>query len=180
MADQLRWVRRPLVQYDARGLVDTHGKQVPVRIVIHTTESDDIAGDVDLRAVANYWSRTPDGLGAHVIVDGDGNSALCGDPSRVMYAVLHRNVGAFHIELIGRAGFLPTVWWLRLKQLNKVAKWCAWIHHEYPLVELVFNVDTGVSGHRDQPGQTHTDPGKWFPMTYLIRRAQQFSANGWT
>ena len=180
MAEKARWVRRPLVQYDARGLVDTHGKHVPVRIVVHTTESHDEEGLGDLRGIANYWSRTPEGLGAHVIVDKDGNSALCGDPSRVMYAVKGRNTGTFHIELIGRAKFLPTVWWLRLAQLNKAAKWIAWVNYEYPLVRIVFDADTGVSGHRDQPNQTHWDPGTGFPMRYLIRRAQQFRANGWT
>ena len=96
-----------------------------------------------------------------------------------MYAVSKRNTGTVHIELIARARFLPTVWWLRLRQLNKAAKWCAWLNMEYG-IPLVFDRDAGISGHRDQPNQTHWDPGKGFPMKWLIRRANQFRVNGWT
>ena len=170
--------RKPLVQYDARGYVDTHGKQKPVRIVIHTTESHDYPGVADMKGIVDYWARTPEGLGAHLIIDAEGNTALCGNPDQVMYAVSRRNTGSVHIELVGRARFIPSIWWTRLKQLNKAAKWCAWLNLEYG-IPLQFHVDNGISGHRHQPNQTHWDPGVFFPMKYLIAKAKFFRAKGW-
>lgn len=170
--------RRPLVQYDARGYVDTHGHHTPARIVIHTTESHDYPGLVDIKGIVDYWARAGDGLGAHIIIDADGNSAVCGNPDQIMWAVAGRNTGSVHIELIGRARFIPTTWWLRLRQLNKAAKWCAWLNLEYG-IPLRFGRDRGISGHRHQPHQTHWDPGTFFPFKYLIAKAVLFRRKGW-
>ncbi len=174
-----RWVRRPLVQLDARGRVGVHGIQLPVRLVMHTTESKDYAGVKDLQGVVNWWVNAGDGLGAHIIVDAVGNSALCGNPDQIMWAVAARNTGTVHIELIARASFLPKRWWARILQLNKAAKWAAWLNLEYG-IPLRFDINYGISGHKNQPNQTHTDPGLWFPMKYFIRKARKYRERGWT
>ena len=174
-----RWVRKPLVQFDARPRIMTHGFQVPTRIVIHDTESHDAKGIRDMEGIVNYWARQGQGLGAHLIIDADGNSTYGAAPDRITYAVRRRNTGTVHIELVGFARFTPKMWFLRKKQLAKCAKWCAWLNYEFG-IPLVFDVNKGISGHRHQPGQDHTDPGLGFPMKWLIRRANQFRDNGWT
>jgi N-acetyl-anhydromuramyl-L-alanine amidase AmpD len=176
MAEKKRWVREPLF-VDRK--VETHGKHDPIRVAIHTTECADAPGLREIDAVVNFWKRQNRGLGAHVIIDKDGNAAKCAAYDRITYAVANRNTGTIHFELIGFAKFLPQVWWLRLRQLNKLAKWLAYLNMEYG-IRLEHSTVDGVAGHRDYPGQTHTDPGRYFPMKYVLRKAREFRANGWT
>lgn len=172
-------VRRPLVQYDATELIQTHGNHTPRRVVIHDTESHDSAGTRDLQGVANYWHNSGLGLGAHLIIDKDGNTAYCAPEHKITWAVANRNTGTLHIELIGFARFTPQMWFARIAQLNKAAKWCAYWNLEYG-IWLEKDPNYGISGHRDQPNQSHTDPGPFFPWTYFVRRAKQFRENGWS
>lgn len=172
-----RWVRQPRV--DLRGDVDTHGVHSPVRIVIHTTECGDAPGVREMEGVLNFWRRQGQGLGAHVLIDKDGNSALAADFHKITWAVKGANTGSIHFELIGFARFLPPLWWLRLTQLNKLAKWIAYLNLAYG-IPIEHSTAAGVAGHREFPGNDHTDPGKWFPMKYVLRRAQQFRDPGWT
>lgn len=173
-----RWVRRPLIQFDGRRIVSQHGPHHPVRGAVHTTESGDAAGARDLMGVAYYWNRQQRGLGAHIIIDKDGNSALCVNPDRIAWAVRGYNTGVIHIELISFARFVPKLWWVRPKQLKKLAKWIAWINLEYGIP--IEHAARGWLGHREFPGQDHTDPGRFFPWRYVIRKAKQFRKNGWT
>lgn len=171
------WVRRPLVQYF--GKIDTHGKQTPVAGVVHTTESHDYDGITDITGIVNYWRTQGQGLGAHIIIDKDGNSALNAPLDQIAWAVANHNTGRIHVELVGFAKFVPQIWWLRLSQLNKLAKWMAYINLEYG-IPLEFSVAKGWAGHRDYPAQDHTDPGRWFPMKYVLRKANEYRNNGWT
>ncbi len=173
------WVRKPLVQLDARGRVQTHGTHVPIRGIWHDTESHDLAGTRDLEGIVAFWRQQAAGYGAHLIIDKDGNTAQCADFDKVTWHTGGRNTGSIGIELVGFARFVPSVWWTRRKQLDKLAKWIAYLNLEYE-IPIRFHVDKGWSGHRDQPAQSHTDPGPWFPKNYVIRRAKQFRANGWT
>jgi N-acetyl-anhydromuramyl-L-alanine amidase AmpD len=128
--------------------------------------------------VVNFWDRQGQGLGAHVLIDKDGNSALGADPHFITWAVRHANTGSVHFELIGFARFTPKLWWARLKQLNKLAKWLAWLNLEYG-IELKRSRINGVAGHREFPGNDHTDPGKWFPWRFVLRRAREYRKKGW-
>lgn len=173
-----KWVRKPRVQYDAVGLVATHGRQLPVRIVLHDTECCDAPGFTELAAVAKYWVNTGLGYGAHFVVDKAGNVAQCADPDRIMWAVENRNSGTVHIELIGFSTY-GALWWKRPKQLAKVAKLIAWLNAEYG-IPIEHDPDRGVSGHREQPKQTHTDPGRVFPYKLLLTLARRYRSIGWT
>ena len=172
-----RWVRQPRV--DLRGDVDTHGPHKPVRIVIHTTECNDAPGIRELQAVLNFWQRQDRGLGAHVLIDKDGASAKAAEFNQVCWAVKGANTGTIHFELIGFARFLPQVWWLRIRQLNKLAKWIAYLNLSYG-IPIERSIKAGIAGHYEFPGNDHTDPGKFFPWKYVLRRARQFRVNGWT
>lgn len=171
-------VRRPLVQLDARGRVATHGTHEPVRGIFHDTESHDYAGIRDLQGIVAFWGQQARGYGAHLIIDKEGNSALCADFEKVTWHTGGRNTGSVGIELIGFASFTPSLWWARRKQLDKLAKWVAYLNLEYG-IPIRLGVNFGWSRHRDQPGQTHTDTGLWLPRNYVLRRAQQYRDNGW-
>ena len=174
-------VRRPAISYDARGLVKTHGRRKPVRGVWHSTECGDAAGISELEGIVAYWRRQNLGYGAHVIVDKDGLSAMCANPSEICWAVEGRNTGTFSVEMVGYAKFTPKLWWLRQKQLREVARWMAWLNVEYN-VPLTFDVEHGWSRHLDQSrvfGGSHTDPGRGFPMGYVLRLARRYRRDGW-
>lgn len=175
-------VRRPRVDVDARGRVAVHGgRQVPMFGVWHDTESHDAAGLRDLEAIVNYWVSQGDGLGAHIIIDKDGNSAYCAKPTQTTWAVAHHNTNGVHIELVGFAKFAPNAWFLRLKQLNKLARWMAWLNLEYG-IPLHEGVNLGWAGHADHSkvyGGSHWDPGTGFPRKWVLRRAKQYREKGW-
>lgn len=180
--EKRRWVRRPLVQLDLRGYVATHGPHVPVRGVIHDTECGDAPGTAELAAVAKFWHRQGKGYGAFAGIDKDGNTALYSDPDEITWHVAGRNTGSLGFELIGFARFLPRAWWLRLAQLNKLAKWIAWANLEYG-IPIVISTERGWSTHAMQSrryGGTHYDPGRFFPLRYVIRRARVYREKGWT
>src|SRR5687768_359562 len=109
MADLLP-VRQPL---HVNRQVATHGNHRPVRVAIHTTECGDAAGIKELDAVVAFWNRQGRGFGAHLIIDADGNTAKCAPFGKITWAVSGFNTGTLHIELIGFARFLPSIWWLR-------------------------------------------------------------------
>lgn len=174
-----RWVRRPRVELDARGDVATHGYHKPIRIGVHTTEGGDSPGIRELQGVVDFWKRQGQGLGAHVLIDADGNSCWGADFNRVCWAIKKANTGTVHFELIGFARFRPQAWWLRLAQLNKLAKWIAYLNLEEG-IPIERSVERGVAGHREFPGNDHGDPGKYFPWPYVLRKARQYRKNGWT
>jgi hypothetical protein len=174
-------VRRPRVQFEARGHIETHGQQHPQFGVWHSTESHDAAGTRDLEGIVNFWKGQGEGLGAHIIIDKDGNSAFCANPTRTTWAVAHHNTGGVHIELVGFAKFAPKAWFLRRKQLDKLARWMAWLNLEYG-IPLRLSVNHGWSRHMDQSkayGGDHWDPGHSFPRQYVLQKAQGYRAEGW-
>jgi len=182
MAAKRKWVRRPRIQYEARGLVAVHSKSTPVRGVWHSTECGDLPGIAELQGVVNFWKNQELGYGAQLVIDKDGNSALCANPDEITWAVENHNTGTFSVELIGFARFNGKLWWLRKAQLDKLAKWMAWLNLEYG-VPLSFDVNKGWSRHLDQSKAfhgSHTDPGTGFPYKYVLRKAKQYRVNGWT
>lgn len=171
-------VRRPRVDLDARGAIRTHGRQTPRRVVIHDTESSDAKGIRDLEGIVSFWQEQDKGYGAHVIIDKDGESAYCANPNEICWAVTGRNTDTVHIELVGFASFTGRQWWLRQDQLDKCARWLAWLSLEYQ-VPLRFDRDIGVSGHRHQPHADHHDPGLFFPFGAVLKSANRYRREGW-
>lgn len=174
-------VRRPIINVDGRAYVTPHGRHVPKRGVWHSTECGDLRGLSDLKGVANFWKQQGRGYGAHLIIDKDGNSALCCNFDDIAWAVENHNTGTISVELIGFARFGLASWLLRRKQLDKLSRWMAWIRKEYG-IPLDFNVNKGWSRHADQSkafGGTHTDPGVGFPYRMVLRKARAYYKHGW-
>lgn len=171
-------VRRPRVDLDCRGEVALHGWHDPVRGIWHDTEGHDLKGIRDLQGVVDFWGNQGRGYGAHLIIDAEGLSALCANPSEITWHTGQRNTGSIGVELIGWASFTQKLWIGRAKQLDKLARWMAWFNLEHD-IPIRFNVNRGWSGHRDQPHQTHTDPGRFFPRSFVLSRAAKYRREGW-
>ncbi len=174
-------VRRPRVDLDARGRIETHGTHDVDRGVWHSTECGDVPGVRELEGVVSYWEKQGRGYGAQVIIDKDGNSALCANPHEICWAVENHNTGTFSIELVGFARFTPRIWFARHAQLDKLARWMAWLNLEYG-VPLRESPSYGWSTHALQSatyGGTHTDPGRGFPKRYVLRLARKYRKEGW-
>lgn len=174
-------VREPQVQYDGRGMIATHGTAHPLRGVWHSTECGDSQGITELTGVLAFWKQQGLGYGAQLLIDKDGNSALAASPDAIVWAVENHNSGTFSIELIGFARFSLLTWLTRRKQLDKLARWMAWLRKEYG-IPLDFSVNRGWSRHLDQSrafGGTHTDPGIGFPCRLVLRKARKYLKEGW-
>jgi len=164
-----------------------HGSQKPVRIVLHDTESHDVAGIGDIAGIFSFWHTQPNPsgsgfaqYGAHFVVDKTGNIGRGGDATDIQWHVGNLNTGSIGIEQIGFASFGKLVWKReRRKQLFAVARCLAWAHGEYgiPLRVNKNPQDPGVTTHRlvglagiDPSG--HTDPGAGYPLGLLITMAK--------
>lgn len=174
----------PRIDYDARGKLQTHGKMTAIRGDWHSTECSDATGITDLEGIVTFWQNQGLGYGSHVIIDKDGNSALCANFDEVMWHTEQRNTGMVGIELVGFARFTPKIWFARLAQLDKLAKWIAYLNLDYG-IPITFSVNVGWSGHIDQTHafnlpSGHTDPGVFFPKNYVLRKAAEYRHNGWT
>lgn len=149
----------------------THGNHVPVRIVIHDTECGDLGGVAEIKGIAEYWQRQGAGLGAHFIIDGDGNIGQGAHPRQITWAVQGHNTGSVHIELVGYARWSKLRWLKRSKQIKQTVRLVAYLSGRYD-IPLVHHTGKGLCMHRDFHG-THTDPGAGFPFPLVLRWAQK-------
>lgn len=174
-------VHRPTVNFEGYHLVESHGPHAPLRIILHDTESHDSRGIRDIEGVCNYWHSQGLGYGSHILVDSDGLTGMAVAPSFVAWHTARRNTGSLGIEQIGFARFSNALWWTRQAQLHKVAKWCAWWSKTYD-IPLQVDIEHGISTHAMQSrafGGDHYDPGKGYPLGYLIRLARKYYHEGW-
>lgn len=175
-------VRQPVVQFNGRSFIQTHGDQSPVRIILHSTESHDHEGVRDIEGIFNFWKNQAKGYGSHIIVDKDGNSGFGAPATKICWHTAGRNTGSIGIEQIGFARFSLHTWrFTRRKQLDKVARWMAWYSKKYD-IPLVINVNKGVSTHKmqsDRFGGTHWDPGYGFPLEWVVQKAKNYKRWGW-
>lgn len=193
MTPKLAKIHKPWVRWNARPGEFGHGSMAPVRVVLHDTEAHDAPGVTEIEGVANFWLQTPlpDRLGAHFVVDGDGNIGQCGQPDELLYHVGGLNTGSVGIEQIGFASFTEEDWLRRPEQLLAVSKLLAWLHTEYhiPLAVPAEQGDGlpmhGVMTHamvsRFEPASGgHTDPGTGYPTGKVLKMANGFvKAGGW-
>lgn len=164
------------------------GPQIPVRIILHDTESHDYAGIRDIDGIIQYWRDNPfsDGtrLGAHFIVDAEGKIAQCGRAREELQHVGGLNGASIGIEQIGFARFTPPIWLARIRQLNSVVHLLAYLHqrHGIPLDVpthqgpglLMRGVMTHAMVSKFEPAsQGHSDPGIGYPLGTVLYRARR-------
>jgi len=180
-------VRQPRIDYDGRPLVSGHGHHKPIGITIHTTEGLDAPGIRDLVGLAEFFKRQGRGYGYHVAVDATGNSSRMVDDLEVAWHTAGANTGRLGVSMVAQSRFTRTVWFGRLRQLHKVARWLAWWSTKYdiPLVLVRKPGAPGVGTHNimsqlDGPGGSdHTDPGPGFPLLYVLFWARRYAKEGW-
>src|SRR4051812_2821758 len=115
----------------------THGTHHPVRVVLHDTESHDVAGISDISGIFNFWhTQRIDGelakYGAHYIVDAEGQVGKGGADTAIQYHTGNLNTGSIGVEQVGFASFGRIVWRRRRRrQLFATARVLAHLHGEY-------------------------------------------------
>lgn len=181
----MKSVRRPRV--DVALNYASHGHSPKNLIVLHETISPDYPGLKDLIGVGGYLGHV--GYGIHVITDAEGNSAavLPREETAIYYhaasGTLEANTRGIGIEQIG---YTTSNWWKRARQLNKTARWCAYLgkQHNIPMVYDP-TCKTGICGHADVtragrvPGG-HTDctyPA--YPTKFVAQLARNYRRFGW-
>lgn len=147
-------------------------------IVLHSTESANAAGDKDLQAIADWFANPIAEVSAHVVVDGDGNSARCVPDVLKAWACVEYNSPSLNIEQIGHAA--QTSW--GEAECEETARWIAhWSKaHRIPIRRAWVAggrvLRSGVTTHRKlgAAGGGHTDPGEHYPMEHVLRLAREF------
>ena len=184
----MKSVRRPYerLNLSVGNQSDRHGATITL-IVLHTTESQDAPGIVDLRGLGRYFDDPGSRVSSHVGVDGDGHSAMFVPDEREAWTCAHYNPVSLNIEMIGYAAFVPWQWRRRRAQVRKVAKYIAWWSkaHHIPIqrgrVQSGRVVRWGVVTHRSLGalGGGHRDPGRSFPFWATLALARYYARNGW-
>jgi hypothetical protein len=161
--------------------VPTYGTHTPTRIVLHSTESGDAKGTSDIKGIFNFWRSQNQGLGTHLIVDGDGYSGKGARFTNITAGVLGANPSSIHIEQVGFAKWTRAQWMRRQGQLHEVAQWLAKLSDQFdiPLVHPTGNdPHRGVTGHYQYTTSTHTDPGNGYPWDYVMKLARWYKQLG--
>ena len=192
-------VRRPRVDLDLRPYFrgEERGHSQKELIVLHETVSYNSPGTRDIEGVARFMDAT--GLEIHGIIDLEQHSAWCYDPTAIYdHAASGRgnvNTRGIGFELVSEIPMQPSklrfgLWWQRRQQLNKLAKWCAYLHVDCGIpLRYSDGVKPGITTHWDVSqtflgGHGHWDcwprhKGGHFPVLYVVRKAQQYLKNGW-
>lgn len=179
-------VRRPYerVKMNVRNQSSRNGVK-PRLIVIHDTESHNIAGDGDLRAIGNWFDNPSAQASAHVCVDAEGRSACYVPDDRKAWHCMRFNSVSLGIEQIG---FATQTFWPDA-QLKKVAKYVAYWSKKYGIqiqtrgtVTGDSVVSPGVVTHAQlgASGGGHHDPGDAYPLGKMLFHARYYARRGWT
>lgn len=169
----------PKVTLDVSGRYTTlrHGKHKPVRVVLHSTETPD-TGVGGMLAICDYWRDETVGYGAHLIIGGDGATLRVVPDLNMAWHTGGANTGSLGIEQVGYARFTTARWYARPRQIMAVARWLAYWSTVYG-IPLEASVAAGVSTHAMQSkihpqSQGHTDPGKGYPLAFVLKLARTY------
>lgn len=195
-------ITRPKVDLDLRPYFkgEERGHSVKHLIVCHETVSYNRPGTSDMSSVASFMDGR--GLEIHGIIDAEANSAWGLDAAWATSIFDHAasgdgnvNTRSVGFELVSeipmlRPGIRYATWWKRRKQLNKLAQWCAWLHVSEGIpMRYSDGTRAGITTHWNVSqtflsGHGHWDCwpksyglGGYFPLAYVIRKAQQFVEN---
>lgn len=176
-----RPVPQPTLAVNEASKAVVNGVNAKQGVVLHSTESHDRPGTEDIRAINSYLRNK--GYGVHYIVDGEGNILKGAHHADLVYHCAGANSTHIGIEMVGRAAWKTRRWlWdptatgrKRRKQLQVVAELVAFICDSEE-IGIRLDKDHGVSRHSDHPEGGHWDPGKSFPIGYVLKQARRHRA----
>jgi hypothetical protein len=192
-------VRRPVVEVDLRPYFsgEQRGRHDKTLIVLHETVSHNQPGEGDIRSVARFMDEH--GLEIHGIIDKEAFSGWAYD-RRAIYDHAASGEGNINtksvgFELVSEIPALDTraerraAWEAddRKRQLDELARWCAWLSTVEPIPLRFSNADRpGITTHWNVSktwlgGEGHWDcwpihQGGHFPALYVVNKAQQIRA----
>jgi hypothetical protein len=153
-------------------IIDTHGDQTPVRIILHSAESDG-----DPTGLPGFFSGQKLGYGVQATIGADGTIVRMARDTELTWGCGGANTGSLQIELMGFAHFTRFEWLGRTAQLDSVvalcAAWCrAW------KIPVRVGTESGISTHAMQSklhpaSQGHWDPGPGFPLELVLARIKK-------
>lgn len=141
-------------------------------IVVHDTESTNLAGLRDLRAIGNHFDSPVSDASAHVCTDAEGNSARYVPDHLKAWSCVWYNSRSLNIEQIG---FAAQGKWSE-HQLCETARWIAYwsFHYKIPIRKGTVSTDgrilkSGVVRHSElgRLGGNHSDPGSSYPLAHV-------------
>ena len=173
---------RPEISTNVRNQSSRNGVR-PRLIVIHTTESHNRAGLSDIRGIISWFDNPRSQASSHVVNDGEGHDARLVPDSRKAWTQGAFNAVSLSIEQVGHARTSGEEWARRYRrQLDNTALWVAYWSRRWgiPIRRGATRgcgvVRSGVVSH-DQLGcgNDHTDPGRGYPWSYMLRRARELA-----
>lgn len=187
--------RMPRVDVDLRPYYkgEERGRHVKSLIVLHETVSPNRPGLTDITSPAAFLDRQ--GYEIHGIVDAEAHSAWCYDATAVYdhaaSGIGNVNTRSVGFELVSEIPLQPSparfaAWWKRRRQLDKVAEWCAWLHHSEGIPLRYSDASKpGITSHWDVSNTYLQGHGHWdcwprhkgghFPMLYVVARARKLA-----
>jgi len=143
------------------------------RVIIHATE-----GSFD-GAVSWFDNpQNPEHTGAHLVVGKSklkGQLLQCADLDHYTNGAIGANQDGVHIEHEAKSSQSRLLWILHRWQRKVSANRAAWVCYHYNLGQPTWGVN--LFGHRDLPGNDHTDPGVNFPRDLYQAAARRAYAN---
>jgi hypothetical protein len=159
----------------------------PVLIVLHTTQGHNRPGLSDLSGLGHYFNDPSNQVSSHIANDAEGHDARYVPDHRKSWTCAYFNSLSLNIEQIGFArpdGPAGRRQWFdeAAHQLANTARWIAhWSrYHGIPIrrarVAGRSVLRSGVAFHSQLglPGGSHTNPGRSFPIAYVLWMARYF------
>jgi len=161
-------------------------------LCIHSTESHPRPGDADLDAIQSWFDNPASQASSHYCIDDQGRSRQMVEENRKAWTCGAANSLTVNYELIGFAAWTRKTWRSYPKQLRKLAQ-----HIAYSSIQWGVPIQRGRVGNAGgvcvitRPGVikhadvskagfgTHTDPGRFFPMTVVLQMARYYRRRGW-
>ncbi len=153
----------------------------PRRIVLHITVSHNRPGLADLRGMVEYLCRPSVQASSHVINDAEGHDARIVADHLKSWTQSAYNPDSLSIEQIEYSDKRTRAEWLagNKRQLDNTAAWIAYWSRKYG-IPITHSVQHGVCAHSDlgRAGGGHSDPGKFYPLDYVLEKARKIKAGG--
>lgn len=163
------------------------------QIAVHTTESHPRPGVSDVLSIYRFFNTPGTDASSHFVLQAPDLWQIVPDEKKA-WTIGAANSWTLNIEIIGFAATSTKAWLsgANLRSLRLTAKLIAYLSkkHDIPIHKGSLAVSggvlrpgrAGVIRHADVSKAgfgTHTDPGRGFPLTLVLRWARWYAKHGW-